>query len=117
LYVSTVKERTGEGDLLGRALLEQQPVGLVEQEDGEGAVEEPAVDIGHEVAWIVTVSDVKKSRPGGKRASTPSRPSRGGKSGCGRQHAHIFLLALPTGLSSLSMTMHTSSMSRTCSSS
>lgn len=39
----------GEGDLLGGALLEQQLVLIVEQEDGKGAVQETLVDVGHEM--------------------------------------------------------------------
>ena len=39
-----------EGDLLGRTLLEQELVVLVEEEDGECAVEESLVDVGHKMA-------------------------------------------------------------------
>jgi hypothetical protein len=46
-----VGPHVGESDLLGGALLEEQPVLVVEEEDGEGAVEEALVDVGHEVAW------------------------------------------------------------------
>lgn len=40
----------GEGDLLGGALLEEELVLVVEEEDGKGAVEEALVDVGHEMA-------------------------------------------------------------------
>mgnify|MGYP007054562521 CR=1 FL=1 len=41
-----------ESDLLGGALLEQQTLVGVEEEDGEGAVQETLVDVGHQVACI-----------------------------------------------------------------
>lgn len=39
-----------KGDLLGSALLEQELVVLIEKEDGECAVKESLVDVGHEMA-------------------------------------------------------------------
>ena len=43
-----------EGDLLARALLQQQPLGRgVEEKDGEGAVQEAVVDVRHEVAGLL----------------------------------------------------------------
>lgn len=38
-----------EGDLLRRTLLQEQPFVRVEEEDGECAVQEPSIDIGHQV--------------------------------------------------------------------
>lgn len=40
----------GKGNLLGGALLEEQLVLVVEEEDGKGAVQETLVDVGHEMA-------------------------------------------------------------------
>jgi len=45
-----VGPHVGEGDLLGSALLEEELVLVVEEEDGEGTVKETLVDIGHEMA-------------------------------------------------------------------
>ena len=45
-----VGPHVGEGDLLGGTLLEQELVLVVEEEDGEGAVEETLVNVGHQVA-------------------------------------------------------------------
>lgn len=45
-----VGPHVGEGDLLRGALLEQQLVLVVEEEDGKGAVQESLVDVGHQVA-------------------------------------------------------------------
>lgn len=42
-----------ERDLLRRALLQQQLVVRVEEEDGEGAMQQALVDVGHEVAYSV----------------------------------------------------------------
>lgn len=86
----------GEGDLLGSALLEEELVLVVEEEDGECAVEETLVDVGHEMAWD-QVSGLYVDRSVGS--------------------IQIFLLALPMGLSFSSVTMQTSSMRRICSSS
>ena len=55
-----------EGDLLGSALLEQELVVLVEKEDGECAVEESLVDIGHKVAWRMLV----RVQPHGRKLLT-----------------------------------------------
>ena len=97
----------GEGDLLGGALLEEELVLVVEEEDGEGAVEEPLVDVGHEVACErgVPPSQRRRSLEDGARA--------------GRHAGDLqsFLLAVPIGMSFSSRTMHTSSIRRICSSS
>lgn len=45
-----VGPHVGEGDLLGGALLKEQFVLIVEEEDGKGTVEEALVDVGHEMA-------------------------------------------------------------------
>lgn len=45
-----VGPHVGEGDLLRGALLQEELVLVVEEEDGEGAVEEAFVDVGHEMA-------------------------------------------------------------------
>lgn len=55
----------GEGDLLGGALLEEELVLVVEEEDGEGAVEEPLVDVGHKVACGRGVPKSAAAVPGG----------------------------------------------------
>lgn len=55
-----------EGNLLGSALLEQELVVLVEEEDGECAVEETLVDVGHKVAWRMSV----RLRPHGHKLPT-----------------------------------------------
>lgn len=47
-----VGPHVGEGDLLAGALLEEELVLVVEEEDREGSVEETLVDVGHEVACI-----------------------------------------------------------------
>lgn len=46
----------GEGDLLSGALLEEQLVLVVEEEDGKGTVQEPLVDVGHQVAYMLKKS-------------------------------------------------------------
>lgn len=46
----------GEGDFLGGALLQEETLVGVEEEDGEGAVEEAAVDVFHYVAYILLAS-------------------------------------------------------------
>lgn len=53
-----VGPHVSEGDLLGGALLEQQTLVGVEEEDGEGTVQEAFVDVGHEVTCTsrITVS-------------------------------------------------------------
>lgn len=38
-------------DFLRGTLLEQESVGGVEEEDGEGAVKEAGVDVGHQMTW------------------------------------------------------------------
>ncbi len=45
-----VGPHVGESDLLFGALLQEEAVLIVEQEDGECAVEETLVDVGHQVA-------------------------------------------------------------------
>ena len=47
---ASVGPHIGEGDLLGGALLQQETVVGVEQEDRECTVEETLVDVGHQVA-------------------------------------------------------------------
>lgn len=42
----------GEGDLLVRALLQEELATGVEQKDTEGAVKHALVDVGHQVGWI-----------------------------------------------------------------
>jgi hypothetical protein len=44
-----------EGDLLGRALLEEKAVLGIEEEDGESPVEEALVDVLHQVACDMLV--------------------------------------------------------------
>lgn len=51
-----VGPHVGEGDLFRGALLEEQLVLVVEEEDGEGSVEEALVDVGHEMACRAGVS-------------------------------------------------------------
>ena len=46
-----VGPHVGEGDLLGSALLEEELVLVVEEEDREGTVKEALVNVGHEMAW------------------------------------------------------------------
>lgn len=46
-----VGPHVGEGDLLGGALLEEELVLVVEEENGKSTVEEALVDVGHEMAW------------------------------------------------------------------
>lgn len=55
-----VGPHVGEGDLLGGPALEEQLAGLgVKEEDGEGAMQETLVDVGHEVALLLAaVADV-----------------------------------------------------------
>lgn len=48
---ASVGPQVGEGNLLFGALLEEQLVLVVEEEDGEGSVEEALVDVGHEMAY------------------------------------------------------------------
>jgi hypothetical protein len=43
----------GKRDLLGGALLKEQFILVVEQEDGKRPVEEPLVDVGHEMADLL----------------------------------------------------------------
>lgn len=47
---ASVGPHIGEGDLLGSPLLQQQLVLIVKEEDGEGAVKEPLVDVLHQMA-------------------------------------------------------------------
>ena len=47
---ASVGPHVREGDLLGGALLEEQLVLVVEEEDGEGTVEETLVNVGHQMA-------------------------------------------------------------------
>lgn len=51
-----VRPHVGEGDLLGRTLLKQQALVRVEEENGEGTVEEAAINVGHQVACEVAPS-------------------------------------------------------------
>ena len=46
-----VGPHVGEGDLFRGALLEEELVLIVEEEDGEGAVEQSLVDVGHQMAY------------------------------------------------------------------
>lgn len=48
---ASVCPHVGEGNFLGGALLEEQLVLVVEEEDGKSAVEEALVDVGHEMAY------------------------------------------------------------------
>ncbi|KAI6769309.1 hypothetical protein HG531_010413 [Fusarium graminearum] len=48
---ASVGPHVGEGDLLGGALLEEELVLVVKEEDGEGTVKEALVNVGHEMAW------------------------------------------------------------------
>lgn len=41
----------GEGDLLGGALLQEQTLVGIEQENGKGTVKETLVNVGHQVAY------------------------------------------------------------------
>lgn len=50
-----VSPHIGEGDLLGGALLEQKAVLRVKEENGKGAVEETLVNVGHQVAYTITM--------------------------------------------------------------
>jgi hypothetical protein len=47
---ASIGPHVGEGDLLGGALLKEELVFVVEEEDGEGAMKEALVDVGHEMA-------------------------------------------------------------------
>lgn len=51
-----VGPHVGEGDLLSGALLEEQLVLVVEEEDGKGTVQESLVDVGHQVAYMLEKS-------------------------------------------------------------
>lgn len=54
-YVLVVSEpRTWECDLFCSSLLKEEPVLCIEEEDGEGAVEQSFVDVGHQMACIVS---------------------------------------------------------------
>ena len=48
-----VGPHVGEGDLFRGALLQEQLVLVVEEENGEGSVQEALVDVRHKVAWQV----------------------------------------------------------------
>lgn len=48
---ASVGPHVGEGDLLSGALLEEELVLVVKEEDGEGTVKEALVNVGHEMAW------------------------------------------------------------------
>lgn len=56
-----VGPHVGEGNLFRRALLQKQLVLVVEEEDGEGSVEEALVDVGHKVACAAGISQYKRS--------------------------------------------------------
>ena len=47
---ASVRPHVREGDLFGGALLQKQALVGIEEENGEGAVEETAVDVGHQMA-------------------------------------------------------------------
>lgn len=47
---ASVGPHVGEGDLFGCALLEEELVLVVEEEDGKRAVKEALIDVGHEMA-------------------------------------------------------------------
>jgi hypothetical protein len=47
---ASVGPHIGEGDLLGSALLEEELVLIVEEEDRKGTVKETLVNVGHEMA-------------------------------------------------------------------
>lgn len=49
-----VRPHVGEGDLLGGALLQQQALVGVEEEDRKGTVKKALVDVGHQVACAVS---------------------------------------------------------------
>lgn len=51
-----VGPHVGESDLLSGALLEEQLVLVVEEEDGKGTVQESLVDVGHQVAYTLKKS-------------------------------------------------------------
>lgn len=51
-----VGPHVGERNLLSGALLEQQLVLVVEEEDGKGTVQEALVDVGHQVAYMLKTS-------------------------------------------------------------
>lgn len=98
----------GKGDLLGGTLLQKEFVLVIEEEDGEGSVEEALVDVGHQMACEATGS-VSHT----KNVDFSTSQSAQGQ----RKHVQIFLLAVPIASSFSSRTMQTSSMSRICSSS
>lgn len=47
---ASVCPHIGEGDLFGCALLKEELVLVIEEENGKGAVEEALIDVGHEMA-------------------------------------------------------------------
>lgn len=51
MRAACIRPHIRKGDLFGRTLLEEELILGIEEEDGEGAVEETFVDVGHEVAW------------------------------------------------------------------
>lgn len=54
MRAASVCPHVGEGDFLGSALLQEETLVGVEEEDGEGTVEEAAVDVFHYVACLVS---------------------------------------------------------------
>jgi len=54
MRAASVGPHVWESDLLGGTLLEKQLVLIVEKEDGEGSVEEPLLDVGHQMACKTT---------------------------------------------------------------
>ena len=107
-----VRPHVGERDLLRGALLEEQSVLVVEQEDGEGAVKQALVDVGHQVAYCEAK---EKASVGILWAAHLLAGAAIDKTTC--YYVQSFLLAVPIGRSFSSRTMHTSSIKRICSSS
>lgn len=50
MRAASVGPHIGESDLLGSALLEEELVLIVEEEDRKGTVKETLVNVGHEMA-------------------------------------------------------------------
>src|ERR1700712_4228125 len=76
---------------------------MVEEKDGESAVEEALVDVGHEMACCLQLVFISHNAPGAKNGFC--------------RNVQAFLLALPIGISFSSRTMQTSSINLICSSS
>lgn len=75
-----VGPHVGESDLLGGALLEQEAVVGIEQEDGECAVQETLINVGHQVAYCRAGRLIIGS---GKLEGCPSTPPINGIRGLG----------------------------------